>query len=314
MLEQNIHDSKGSTVGVPTDVEIYDFDLKGFLVLRGALDAKEVADCNEVLDRYTTMEPPLAHGDWVGAVHAHTYSGTEGVNLQQIYEGGPAFERLIDHPSWIGKMKHFVGGQDTFDAKHGPLFIDENFASIRGPGDAIGIHSGGHERIKRNQFRYHNGRFFCGQVNILIALTDIGPGDGGTMVIPGSHKSNLINPYLDRFGMGRTGDKTPGADGMPDAVEVHLQAGDALLFVDCIMHGSATRTNSGHRRILVYRYGPSWGNFRHPYYPSDELLERLTPEQRQIVLPQQPIRRQPNRIANYPDPPHAIEGDFSSGG
>jgi len=28
-----------------------------------------------------------------------------------------------------------------------------------------------------------------GTVNVLIAFTDIGPGDGGTMVIPGSHKS-----------------------------------------------------------------------------------------------------------------------------
>ena len=32
---------------------------------------------------------------------------------------------------------------------------------------------------------------------MLLALTDIGPGDGGTMVIPGSHKSNLIHPSVD---------------------------------------------------------------------------------------------------------------------
>ncbi len=296
----------------PSDMDIYQFDLNGFLVLRQALSADEVAACNGALDQMLSLDPPLAHGQWFGAVHAHTYSGTEGINLQQIYEAGEPFERLIDHPSWIEKVKHFVGGQDGFDAMHGPLFIDENFASIRGPGDAIGIHSGGADRVKRTQFRYYDGKFFCGQVNILMALTDIGPGDGGTMLIPGSHKSNFQHPQREQFFLGR-GEK-PGADGMVGAIEVHMKAGDALLFVDAIMHGSAMRTNEGQRRICVYRYGASWGNFRHPYYPSDELLERLTPPRRQIVLPQQPIKRQPNRKAGYPDPPHAIETRDYRGG
>ena len=47
------------------------------------------------------------------------------------------FEKLIDHPSWIEHVKHFVGGEGTFDYNHGPLFIDENFANIRGPGESI---------------------------------------------------------------------------------------------------------------------------------------------------------------------------------
>lgn len=39
---------------------------------------------------------------------------------------------------------------------------------------------------------------------------------------------------------------------------MHLEKGDALLFVDAIAHGSARRTNPGNRCICVYRYGPSW--------------------------------------------------------
>ena len=122
----------------------------------------------------------------------------------------------------------------------------------------------------------------CGQVNILIALTDIGPGDGGTMLIPGSHKSNFKHPHHDRHRM------SPHAtvEGLEGAIEVHMKAGDALLFVDGISHGSAKRANKGIRRIVVYRYGPSWGNFRHGYQPSPELLERLTPQRRKIVHPQ----------------------------
>lgn len=271
----------------PTDKEIYLFDLRGYLVLKNALSAEEVAACNETLDRML----PIDHHAWAGHVHAHTFGDNEGVNLQQIYEAGSAFEALIDHPSWIEKVKHFVGGEGTFDWFHGSVFIDENFANVRGAGQAIGVHSGGDEGTKRTQFRYHNGRFQCGQINILTALTDIGDGDGATMVIPGSHKSNFVHPDFAKYQMGTD---IGAVDGMEGAIEVHMEAGDSLLFVDAISHGSAKRVNDGFRRICVYRYGPSWGNFRHGYRPSEALLGRLTPEQRQIVNPQKPLVAPPS--------------------
>ena len=71
----------------------------------------------------------------------------------------------------------------------------------------------------------------------------------------------------------------------------HLR--DALLFVDAISHGSVERTNQGERRNVVYRYGPSWGFFRHGYRPSKELLERLTKEGRRIVWPHERIAGAP---------------------
>ena len=269
-----------------TDLENYLFDLRGYLHLEQVLSADEVQDLNTCLDAIPILEP----GDWYGHVHAHTYGTVDGLNLQQIYEAGAPFERMIDHPAWIEKIKHFVGGEGTFDWHHGPLFIDENFANFRGPGEAIGLHSGGHIGAKRIQFRFHNGCFQCGQIDILIALTDIGPGDGGTMIIPGSHKSNFVHPRFDDFRMARKA----SVDGLEEAVEIHMQAGDALLFVDTLAHGSARRVNAGQRRVAVYRYGPSWGNFRHGYQPSPELLARLTPERRQIVQPLQLLPREPN--------------------
>jgi Phytanoyl-CoA dioxygenase (PhyH) len=274
--------------------EAYFFDLNGFIILRNVLTPEHVAEMNAILDSIKQLQPPLAPGEWYGGVHAHSYGGAEGINLQQIYEAGEPFERLIDHPGWFAKVKHFVGGEGTFDWHHGPLFIDENFANLRGPGEAIGIHSGGFDGVTRCQFRYENGRFHCGQINILMALSDIGPGDGATMVIPASHKSNFTHPDTHAHQM--KGGEVRSADGMEGAMEVHLHAGDALLFVDAIAHGSAKRVNPGERRIVVYRYGPSWGNFRHPYQVSPEFLERLTPRQRKVVCPQPPLPRIPNRL------------------
>lgn len=264
-----------------SELDTYLFDLRGFLLVSQAVDPDHMAELNVGLDAMTSVEP----GQRVGHVRAHTYGTNDGTNLTQIYEAGEPFERLIDHPSWIAHMKRFIGGEGTFDYNHGPLFIDECFAHFRGPGQAIGLHSGGHPPILRNQYRYHGGRFMCGQVNVLIALTDIGPGDGGTMVIPGSHKSNFRHPQMAQHGM------KPGTsvDDVIGAEEIFMSAGDALIFADGISHGSAQRTNPGQRRVIIFRYGPSWGNFRLPFRPSEELLARLTPERRKIVRPVDPI-------------------------
>lgn len=269
----------------PTEMETYLFDLRGYIILENALSQKEVAEINAAINVLLPME----HGEWDGYVHATNFGAKDGLNLQQIYEGGEPFEKLIDHPSWFEKVKYFVGGEGTFDALHGPLFIDEAFANIRRPGEAIPLHSGGHECVKRTQYMYKNGRFMCGQVNILIALTDMLPGDGATMVIPGSHKSNFAHPHFAQHNW----ESAPSVDNVEGAIEANMKAGDALLFVDAISHGSAKRTNPGERRIIVYRYGPSWGNFRHDYQVSPELLERLTPQRRQIVWPHKLKARAP---------------------
>lgn len=272
----------------------YLFDLRGYLVLKNAVPVEHIDKLNAIIDQLMAVDPPLKNGEWYGHLWTHNYGGAEGINFQQIYEAGLPFEELIDYPSWINHILHFVGGQGSFDLHHGPLFIDECFANVREAGQAIGLHSGGHSLTKRTMFNYKNGRFGCGQVNILMALTDIGPGDGGTMIIPGSHKANIAHPQIATHSM-KPGE-TRSVDGVQGAIEVYMKKGDALLFTDSINHGSAKRINPGQRRIFVQRYGPSWGTFRHPVWPSDELLARLTPLRKSIVMPQVPIPRVPNRL------------------
>ena len=140
------------------------------------------------------------------------------------------------------------------DNSWGPCFIDECFANFRGPGEAIGVHSGATPPIARNAYAYrswggdHAGsRFMSMQLNVLIALTDIGPGDGGTMLIPASHKASLPHPQI--IGRtealakpGATADNVPGAahtDEVTAAVEMFMEAGDALLFSDATVSGPA---------------------------------------------------------------------------
>ena len=265
---------------MPYDTLDYLFDLRGYVVLKSAIDLPHLADLNTAIDQF----PELSYLEWSGNVQRLDNSGHAGIELQNIVEAGEPFERLIDHPAWTERLHRYCGELGTYVDG---LFIDECFASIRRTGGFFPIHSGGQEGIVRNQYRFTNGAFRCGQVNILLALTDIGPGDGGTLVIPGSHKTSFLPDEVRRLYEDRRNYTT-----LPEgALEVHLKAGDALLFVDALMHGATERTNPGERRVVIYRYGPTWGRTRHGFEYSDKLLARLTPARRKILQPY------PRRIA-----------------
>jgi len=250
----------------------YLFDLRGYLILEGAVEPSHVDELNAALDAV----PPLEFGQWHGNVQRFDNNGDAGCELQNIVEAGEPFERLIDHPSWITLLRRYCGEANSYVEG---LFIDECFASIRRQGGYFAIHSGGYQGAMRGQYRYANGVFRCGQVNVLLALSDIGPDDGATMIVPGSHKSNFPHPQAQ-----------PGApmDDVAEAREVYLRRGDALMFVDGLAHGGSSRTNPGERRVVIYRYGPSWGATRYGYRYTTGLLDRLTPERRAIMQPVAP--------------------------
>ena len=143
-----------------SDLDIYLFDLRGYLLMEGALTADEVRALNDCLDEI----PALAPGEWYGYVHGHAYGdATSGINYQQIYEAGKPYEKLIDHPSWFEHVKLFIGAEGTFDHHHGPVFIDECFANFRGQGEAIGLHSGGFPPFTEISFAIAAGGLCAGR-------------------------------------------------------------------------------------------------------------------------------------------------------
>jgi hypothetical protein len=290
----NDHDIRPPAVAhpeasLPSDLDEYLFDLRGYLLFPGLLSPDEVAEGNRLID---SIPRDLPRGGWHGWVQREDHPEHRGISYHQIYELGGVFERMIDHPRYLNHLLRFIGGHETHDHYHGAAAIDENFFSIRGPGEAIPVHSGGHEIASRSSYRYHNGRFLCGEVNLLTAFTDVGPGDGATMLIPGSHKSNMIHPaFLRRDRVHEWSNQGGGSvDDVEGAIEIHMKAGDAILFVDSVCHGSAKRVNPGERRTSVYRYGSAWNRTRFGHQPSPEALARLNPVARKLVHPRDPIR------------------------
>jgi hypothetical protein len=270
----------------------YLFDVNGFRVLRGALSADQLARLNAWVDEKDL--DALRPGDWIGDVEVHTYGSADGVNFQNVIEGGPVFEELIDNPSWIEEVRRYIAHGD-----HG-VRTDETFLNIRRHGGYIPIHSGGNNVRFTGLFRWQNGSWAVGQINVLMALTDIGPGDGATTVVPGSHKAADDHPHRD-WAAGNGGDRAIGMQ------EVHLRAGDALMFTDGICHGSMPRTNPGERRVLIYRYAPHLLAHRMNYIPSEDLIARLTPERQKMVMPIAP-RMRPGRTLTAEAFPHNAVG------
>ena len=260
---------------MPTPMEEYLFDLHGYTVIKGALDPDHLRVMNDFLNAL----PPLEIDQWYGNIDVHTYGGIDGMNLQNIIEGGEIFERLIDHPAWIDLVRHYIGPHDR-------PFINEGFINIRERGGYIGVHSGGHMPDSRNRTGRSQGEWCCCLLTLMVPLTDVSVGDGPTVIIPGSHKSDFPHP-MQKASAGIT--HSPG-ETIEGTMEVYLNAGDALLFNDCLCHGSAERKNPGERRMIIFRYLPSMYAHRFAYVPSEELLARLTPEQRAIVQPITPRR------------------------
>jgi len=266
----------------------YLFDLLGYRILRGALAPAQLRAINEWID----IQPPRKPGEWFGNVEVHSYQGHDGTNYQNIIEGGAVFEELIDNPAWINAVRRYICTGAS------GLSLNEAFLNVREPAGFIGIHSGGHLPSPIAQTRHHTGHWMVGQINILMALTDIGPGDGATVIVPGSHKCDVIHPAMTGGTQQAYRDDLPAGEALMTQ-EVYLKAGDALFFTDGLTHGSATRTNPGERRILIYRYSPHHFIPRYHYLPSEELLARLTPARRGIVQPIPP-RLAPGRTVTGP--------------
>ena len=274
----------------------YLFDLQGYLVLKDVISRDDLAEMNRwVDDHWDIVENPPILGNaqldmnpgeeyWIGNVEIHSYGPDDGVNFQNIVEGGAVFERLIDHPAWHPLAERYVNPVNG-------LSIHENLLNVRGPGGFLYIHCGGHTPLFYLTFRQHNtGEWMVGQINVLMALEDIGPGDGPTVLVPGSHKATEIHPRLELDGKGIVAahHEREAAGTALAMKEIYLEAGDVVFFTDAITHGSAERTNPGYRRSVIFRYSPRYLRTRFNYQLSPELAERLSPRRREILEPVAP--------------------------
>ncbi|MBM3263453.1 MAG: phytanoyl-CoA dioxygenase family protein [candidate division Zixibacteria bacterium] len=221
-----------------TEMEKYLLDTQGYLVIKGVLSPEEVKAANAAIDHHADqirIRPnDLAHGS--ATLKGTIGRGDLGGMLTWEKPYCDVFRSMIAHPNVIPYLEELLGPEFRFEGV-GLLTMDEG-------AEGFWFHEGATPYDRSRNYHYHNGRIYSGMTNIAVQLTDVEPGDGGFACFPGSHKANypcpgdirLYEAHQDRF------------------VQIPAKAGDAILFPECLMHGTLPWKAKRQRRSMRSTY------------------------------------------------------------
>lgn len=236
-----------------TPAQRYSLDVFGYVVVPGVLSTDECATILEALHKLKrdlrALESPQTRvrGAYFLIDHPHH------VFMASIIEAGPAITAYATHPRLVGMAEELIGGEARIvefnahiNSRNPDEIFDEapNFGFHRGIDIPYGSHS-------------ENGLYHCSFVKTLTNLTDLGPDDGGTVVIAGSHKMNL--PEQDTI-----------ACAYEDRSLIHqviAPAGSTLLFSETLIHATGQIRSDRERAIIITGYGSRM----FPYWDGGEL-------------------------------------------
>jgi ectoine hydroxylase-related dioxygenase (phytanoyl-CoA dioxygenase family) len=241
--------------------ERYLFDLMGYLVVDDVLDAAELRELNELIDR---RDPWGAHA----REGKGTTVGEGNLHVGPLHAWEEPVRRLIDHPKITPYLLELIGPKFRFD--HGyAIFMQRGGAKHP-------LHGGGTPYDPGQYYHVRNGKLYNGLTVVSFALGDVRPGDGGFAAIPGSHKSNFPCPAGIRQ-FERTG---------PWLQQVPQRAGSAIIFTEALTHGTWPWTADTERRSLLYKFAPGHMAWSGRYPAADDAAGAdWSPRERRILEP-----------------------------
>ncbi|NKB72468.1 MAG: hypothetical protein GKR89_35780 [Candidatus Latescibacteria bacterium] len=221
------------------DKEFYSWDLCGHLILRGLMDEKWLAAANEAIDANPDRisHGGSAAGDSGPLAGQGTVRSSMGDPWTLPKPHGEPFRRMIAHPALIQRLNWIMGS--GFEC-----MMCNGFLSARGSSGHT-LHAGVHPARVTNHYRQQNGRVYAEYLNVAWQLRDVGPGDGGFVCVPGSHKTNYPMPDCikhcdDELGLVR---------------HIEMKAGDVLLFLASAQaHGAYPWMGAENRRMIFFQY------------------------------------------------------------
>lgn len=259
-----------------SEEEKYFFDLRGYLIVRGALSAAEVAACNDAIDHYADRIETRSIEDGGLAQGSSALVGTEGRRELSGMLGWPEpyrepFRQLLVHPVVVSRLNEFSG--KGFRLDHGPLLISAHKGA-----EGHRLHGGGEPFSQSVWYHQQNGKIFCRGITVAWQLTDVDEGDGGFACVPGSHKTAEPTPEEVRS----------AEDDMGLVYQPAMRAGDALFFAETMTHGTLPWRGGGERRSVLYKYASraaarAVGKYFTPLERYGDWVGELTPEQQAVL-------------------------------
>ena len=240
----------------------YLLDLWGYLHIKNAFAGEELSAATAAAERYVNARPRELSAGF----------GVEGKRHLHGFAFDKSLERLATHPSIWPIIKEITNGRPRLTS--GTLQIDRPDPNNKPLHFHCARDDYGWDAMR---WDVRDGRVFCNHVVAFPYLTDVNPGDGGLLVVPGSHKSNFERPR-SLFCNGMVKDWQNLPDGV---VNITPKAGDVVIMSESVTHGALPwLVEDRIRMYLVLRYHPQYaGGDGIP----DEITERLSPETQELV-------------------------------
>jgi hypothetical protein len=180
-------------------------------------------------------------------VYTHRH-GDHHTLFGHLVEYDPALLECAVHPKLVPLVEELVGGAVRLEESEAIINrrdpnadLDTLFRRRKNP---TGFHTG--TRATWGCYAERD-RFHCIFVKTLAYLTDVGPDDGGTCVIPGSHK--MTWPQKEMIEAALADERL--------IHQVEAKAGDVLLFPESLIHSTTAIRSDRERVILVSGYTPT---------------------------------------------------------
>ncbi len=254
-----------------TPEQRYFFDVSGYIHLEKALDDDELKQAQEAADRYIHTPPdelpPGFELDDSGKINSSSRRYLHGFAFDR------ALESLALHPKTWPIVKELTGNRPRLTS--GTLQVNTHDR----PGTRLHCAREGSWQTTRYECR--DGRIFCNNFVIFPYLTDVHPGDGGLIVVPGSHKAEFPRPPGMFYADNGISSHIP-----PGVVNIIPKAGDLVIISELLTHGTLPwKPVERDRRVLILRYRPQYCTTFSSLQIPAEIRGRLAPETRELVEP-----------------------------
>jgi ectoine hydroxylase-related dioxygenase (phytanoyl-CoA dioxygenase family) len=231
------------------------FDVQGYLHLPAALTPDEVSEYTQWMNETEQTDVEALNADYPeGRQHQLNRP------VSRVIDADVRFAYLLDHPVVTPFLTEFLGP----DYRH----IDNDLYYTY-PGYAGGHW---HRGVPAHPTGYvENGLFTCPMVKVFYCMTDVGPGEGEFVVIPGSHRSQFPLEVKGRV------------DLPAQHIFDHVKAGDIIIFNEALLHNGRPNPSNKTRKTIIVNFGRHQARVWRGYKPKPETLAQVSNSQQAIL-------------------------------